>query len=185
MSHILIISSSIRKGRKSHRVALFLKNFIEKTGQGTADIADLEAYDFPLFEERLRFTENPSESVLELSGRIKSADGVIIVTPEYNGGYPASLKNVIDFYYDEWHHKPVAISTVSDGVFGGSQVITSLQFILWKMKAITVTAMFPVPKVGESLSEDGTPADPQAFEKRASVFINELFWYIGLLQNKP
>ncbi len=179
-SHILIISSSIRTGRKSHRVGLFLKNFIEKSGKGTADIADLNLYDFPLFEERLRLLENPPAAVLELSNRIKSASGIIIVTPEYNGGYPASLKNVIDLYYDEWQHKPVAISTVSDGVFGGSQVITALQFVLWKMKAMTVTAMFPVPKVGESFSEDGTPADAEGTEKRAAGFIKELFWYIGL-----
>lgn len=185
MSHILIISSSIRKGRKSHRVALFLKNFIENSGQGTADIADLDEYRFPLFEERLKFLENPPAAVTELSARIRSADGVIIVTPEYNGGYPASLKNVIDLYYDEWYHKPIAIATVSDGVFGGSQVITSLQFVLWKMKAITVTAMFPVPKVGEAFSEDGKPTDPQGTEKRALGFINELFWYIRLAQNKP
>ena len=161
MPHILIISSSIRKGRKSHRVALFLKHFIEKSGRGTADIADLDQYNFPLFEERLRFTKNPSAEVLELSGRIKAAAGVIIVTPEYNGGYPASLKNIVDLYYDEWQHKPVAISTVSDGVFGGTQVITSLQFSLWKMKAMTVTAMFPVPKVEEAFSEDGIPTDSE------------------------
>ena len=183
-AHILIISTSIRKGRKSHRVALFFKRFIESSGQGTADIADLDQYHFPLFEERLKFLENPPAAVLELSARIKAASGVIIVTPEYNGGYPASLKNVIDLFYDEWHHKPVAISTVSDGVFGGSQVITSLQFLLWKMKAITVTAMFPVPKVGESFSEDGIPSDQEGTEKRAGGFLKELLWYVELLKQK-
>ena len=182
MSHILILSTSIRKGRKSHRVALFFKKFIESSGQGTAHIADLDQYHFPLFEERLKFLENPPAAVLELSARIKAASGVLIVTPEYNGGYPASLKNVIDLYYDEWYHKPIAISTVSDGVFGGSQVITSLQFLLWKMKAMTVTAMFPVPKVCESFSEDGVPTDPAGTEKRAGAFVKELFWYIGLVR---
>jgi NADPH-dependent FMN reductase len=53
-------------------------------------------------------------------------------TPEYNGGYPASLKNVIDLLDYEWHRKPVVISTVTSGAFGASQVLISLQFILWK-----------------------------------------------------
>ena len=103
-----------------------------------------------------------------------SADGVIIITPEYNGGYPASLKNVVDLLTDEWRRKPVAICTVSDGPFGGTQVITSLQFTLWKMGALTVPAMFPVPKAGDSFSEEGIPSDPEATGKRTARFTGEL-----------
>jgi NAD(P)H-dependent FMN reductase len=103
---------------------------------------------------------------------------VIIVTPEYNGGYPASLKNVIDLLYAEWQRKPVAISTVSDGIFGGTQVITSLQFSLWKIKAWTVSAMFPVPNVIDAFDENGNPANKEAVDKRATIFINELLWCI-------
>ena len=78
--------------------------------------------------------------------------------------------------YDEWYHKPVAISTVSDGSFGGTQVITSLQFTLWKMKAWTVPAMFPVAKVRESFDENGLATDPSAIDKRTAAFLKELFW---------
>lgn len=120
----------------------------------------------------------PLHKWLILLKKIKAADGVIIVTPEYNGGYPASLKNVVDLLYDEWHRKPVAISTVSDGIFGGTQVITSLQFSLWKIKAWTVPSMFPVPKVSEAFDENGNPADKAATDKRAAGFINELLWCI-------
>ena len=70
----------------------------------------------------------------------------------------------------EWHHKPIAISTVSDGVFGGSQVITSIQFSLWKIRAWTVTAMFPVPKVVDTFDENGVPKDKEAMDKRAAGF---------------
>ena len=176
MPHINIISSSVRTGRNSHRVALYLKNYLEEKKLATVDILDLNAYNFPLFEERLRLQKTPAANVLEFAEKIKASDGVIIVTPEYNGGYPASLKNVVDLLYDEWHRKPIAISTVSDGVFGGSQVITSLQFSLWKMRAWTVPAMFPVPKVSDTFDENGIPADKAATEKRATGFINELLW---------
>lgn len=178
MPHINIISSSVRTGRNSHRVAIYLKNYLQENNLATADILDLNAYNFPLFEERLRLQKTPAANVLEFAEKIKACDGVIIVTPEYNGGYPASLKNVVDLLYDEWHRKPIAISTVSDGVFGGSQVITSLQFSLWKMRAWTVPAMFPVPSVSKTFDESGTPSDKAATDKRATGFINELLWCI-------
>jgi len=103
---------------------------------------------------------------------------VIIVTPEYNGGYPASLKNVIDLLYDEWYKKPIAISTVSEGNFAGMQVITSLQFSLWKIGAWTVPAMFPVANVDKSFDEKGAPTEKEATEKKAANFIKEILWCI-------
>lgn len=178
MPHISIMSSSVRTGRNSHRVALYFKKYLEENKLATVEILDLHAYNFPLFDERLRFQKTPLPSVLEFAKKIKSSEGVLIVTPEYNGGYPASLKNVVDLLYDEWHRKPIAISTVSDGIFGGTQVITSLQFSLWKIRAWTVPAMFPVPKVHDTFDEKGNPADKPATDKRASTFINELLWCI-------
>ncbi len=178
MKTIAIISSSVRRGRNSHRVALYFRNYIEENNLAKAEIVDLEEYDFPLFDERLRLQKNPSPGAISFAATIRDADGVIIVTPEYNGGYPASLKNVVDLLYDEWRRKPVAISTVSEGPFGGTQVITSMQFSLWKIGAWTVPAMFPVPKVTDSFDETGVPADKAAADKRAAKFISELMWCI-------
>lgn len=180
MPHIAVISSSVRRGRQSHRVALYFRNYLEQNNLATAEVLDLAAYNFPIFNERLKYQEDPSALALEFAEKIKKADGVIIVTPEYNGGYPASLKNAIDLLYDEWKRKPVAISTVSAGAFGGTQVITSLQFSLWKIQAWTVPAMFPVPKVQDVFSESGIPADPKSTDKRAKAFIDELLGCIKL-----
>lgn len=178
MPQIAIISSSVRTGRASHRVALYFKNYLETNKLATVDILDLNEYQFPVFNERLKFQKDPSKEMLDFAGKIKQADGVIMVTPEYNGGYPASLKNVVDLLYDEWYRKPIAISTVSAGAFGGTQVITSLQFTLWKIGAWTVPAMFPVPKVQDAFDENGGPADQPATDKRAARFINELLWCV-------
>lgn len=178
MAHIAIISSSIRIGRASSRVATYFKNLIEATSPDSVEILDLHEYKFPLFEERLKFLKDPSEKILSFADKIKKADGIIIVTPEYNGGYPASLKNVIDLLYSEWYHKPVAISTISDGSFGGTQVITSLQFTLWKMKAWTVPAMFPVPNVSKTFDEQGNAIQKEETDKRAAGFLKELNWCI-------
>jgi len=178
MKHIVIISSSVRTGAKSPRVAQYFKKYIEEKQLATAEIADLAAYNFPVFNERLRFQQDPAPKVLEFAGKIKKADGILIVTPEYNGGIPASLKNVTDLLYDEWKHKPIAISMVSNGIFGGTQVITSLLFTLWKIGATMVPAMFPVPTIEKTFDEQGVPLDPEAINKRADVFLNELIWYM-------
>lgn len=174
MKKIAILSSSIREGRKSHNVALYFKNYIETNKLAETEILDLKEYNFCLFEERLKYMKVVDDAVSEFASKIANADGIIIVSPEYNGGYPASLKNVIDLLIREWQGKPVAISTVSNGSFGGSQVLTSLQFVLWKIGARVVTAMFPVPHVEKSFDEKGTPADSELQEKRAERFIKEL-----------
>ena len=177
MPHIAIISASVRTGRKSHRVSLYFENFLVQQNLASAEILDLHVCQFPVFTERLQHLPSPSPDVLEFAEKIRKADGVIIVTPEYNGGYPASIKNAIDLLYEEWHHKPIAIATVSDGIFGGSQVIMSLLFTLWKMHAWVIPAMFPVPNVEANFSETGHPAK-KTTDDRARIFIDEFLWCI-------
>ncbi len=178
MYNISIISSSVRSERKSHRVALFFKKYLEDNKLAETEILDLSMYAFPLFDEILSKQKAPLKGAIDFSEKVNSADGIILVTPEYNGGYPASLKNATDLLDNEWYHKPVAISTVSNGHFGGSQVITSIQFSLWKMKAWTVPAMFPVPYIDKAFDENGKMKNDPMMEKRASKFIDELFWCI-------
>ena len=177
MHNILIISSSVRTGRKSNRIATYFQRFIQEKQLANVTMADLDEYNFPIFEERLKFLSDPPANLLEYAEKVKKADAVLIVTPEYNGGYPASIKNAIDVLIDEWHRKPVAISTVSAGPFGGMQVITSLQFSLWKIRALTVPAMFPVPSVEKNYDEAGVPADKEGTDKRAAAFLSELIWW--------
>lgn len=175
--HIAIISASVRTGRNSHRVARYFENYLVKQNLATTEILDLNIYQFPLFNERLKYQPSPSPDVIDFAEKIKKADGVMIVTPEYNGGYPASIKNVTDLLYDEWFRKPIAISTVSEGSFGGTQVITSLLFTLWKMHAWVIPAQFPVPKVEASFSPEGQPLLKNT-DERARIFLEEFFWCI-------
>ncbi len=184
-SKIAIISSSVREERSSHRVALYFKQYLEEQKIASVEILDLDSYQFPIFTERLHLQKNPLASAIDFAERIAAADGVLIVTPEYNGGYPASLKNVVDLLYNEWYHKPIAISTVSSGTFGGSQVFTSLQFTLWKIRAFTVPATFPVSKVDESFDELGQPSDKMRTDKRAESFIKEFLWCMEARNKMP
>lgn len=178
MPHIAIISASIRPDRKSHRVALYFEKFLADRELATTEILDLREYNFPIFDETLKKQKNPDAKTLEFANKIDAAHGVIIVTPEYNGGIPASLKNAIDLLYDEWRHKPTGIVTASNGPFAGSQCLVSLQFTLWKMKVWTITEIFSVPNVQNTYNEKGVPKDKEATEKLSKIFIKELMWCV-------
>ena len=172
MLNIAVISPSVRKGRNSHRVALYFDNLMKELNLANPEILDLFEYNFPLFNERLKHQESPSPGAIEFADKIRSSDGVIIISPEYNGGVPASLKNAVDLLTDEWKNKPVAFVTVSDGNFAGTQAIISLQFSLWKLGADTVPGPLRIPNIISAFIDSGIPADKPAMDKRASAFVN-------------
>lgn len=171
---IQIISSSIRNGRQSHHVALFLQKFLIDQDNTSANIIDLKERNYPLFEERLKFLENKPEGAKKFSDEIKEADAVIIVVPEYNGGYPASLKNVIDLIYDEWQQKPVVLAPVSDGDMAGAQVAQQLEFILYKIGVNVLKARFHVANVKDNFDENGLKNKADFFTKNATSMLDAI-----------
>jgi NAD(P)H-dependent FMN reductase len=176
MFHIAIISGSVRIERRSHHVAKYFQNYISENKLASSEILDLKEFNFPIFEERLSKTDKPTPSQKLFSEKIKSADAVIIVFPEYNGGYSASIKNAIDLLYPEWYHKPVSLVCVSDGNFGGMNALTLLQTVLLKVKAVP-TSYFPVPRVQDNFDENGNAIDKEKSDKRATVLLKELLWF--------
>ena len=104
--------------------------YITLNNLGDAELKDLDEYDLPTFKERIRLLKQPGEKLLDFAAKIKSANGIIQITPAYNGDYQASLKNATDVLYDEWKRKPIAISTFFAGQFAGMNVITSIEYSL-------------------------------------------------------
>ncbi len=78
----------------------------------------------------------------------------------------------------EWHHKPVAVVTVSNGNFGGVNANALLQNVLLKIKAIPITANFPTPNVHDNYDDKGVPVNKEKTDERARVFLEELIWFI-------
>jgi NAD(P)H-dependent FMN reductase len=176
MLKIKIISGSVRTGRQSHHVALYFQNYITENKLGEAELLDLAEFNFPVLEERLSMMPSPHPSYVLFSEKIKAADIVIVVFPEYNGGYSASIKNAIDLLYSEWHHKPVGLACVSSGGFGGVNAMSLLQTVFLKIKAVPA-ATFPVPLVQNNFDEKGNAISKEATDKRAAAFIKELSWF--------
>lgn len=170
---IAIISSSVRDGRLSHRVALFVERYLGENGFET-DVLDLRQFNFPLFAERYAMQKSPSVAVEEFTRRFNAADAVWIVSPIYNSSYPASLKNVVDLYFKEWQRKPVALSVVSGGGVAPLTAVEKLQSLLYKMGARVATAPHTVINVGADFSENGVPTDPTTAEKFIAPAIKEL-----------
>ncbi|MBA2250188.1 MAG: NAD(P)H-dependent oxidoreductase [Chitinophagaceae bacterium] len=177
MFHIAIVSCSVRIGRESHKVAKYFEKYITENNLASTEILDLKVYNFPVEEERLMYATTLTPEAKQFSEKIIAANAVIFVTPEYNGGYPASTKNAIDLLVKEWYHKPIGIATVSSGNFGGVNCMALLQTIFLKIKAVPVTATFPVPMVQDNFNEEGEPKDKPGTDKRAAAFIKELLWF--------
>jgi NAD(P)H-dependent FMN reductase len=180
MYQISIISSSVRTERKSHNVALYLEKYIVDNNLAKVTLLDLKKFDFPIFEERLKFQKTPSLEALEFKDKILMSDGIIIVSPEYNGSIPASLKNVIDLLYEEWQNKTIAFSTVSSGDLGGLQALTHLEFVFKKIGASVDAVNFSISKVQDQYDDFGFAIDKKKTDELAKIFIDE---FIKCIQN--
>lgn len=176
MFYIPVILGCTRRGRQSHKVAKFVVARMEQREPIETELLDLDEYDFPIMEERLRFRDDPPPHLEEFAAKIKRADGLVIVTPEYNNGYPGVLKNALDYLLPEYHRKPIAIVTVSAGGFGGLNCLAQLRLVTLGMGAFPIPASLPISRVQDSFNEDGSPTD-QSYEKRVEPFIDEVLWF--------
>jgi NAD(P)H-dependent FMN reductase len=176
MFYIPIILGSTRRGRQSPKVARFIEDRLKKTDRAETEILDLLEYNFPMMDERLSRRDDPPARLREFADKIARADSIVIVTPEYNNGYPGVLKNALDYLSPEYKRKPVAIVTVSGGGFGGIYCLAQLRLVVFGMGAFPIPASLPVSRVQETFADDGTPKDP-SYEKRAESFIAEVLWF--------
>ena len=182
MFYIPIICGSTRRDRQSIKVARFvLKKTQARQGVET-ELLDLQDYHFPIMEERLHRRDDPPPRLKEFGEKIGRADAVIIVTPEYNNGYPGVLKNALDYLLPEYERKPIGIVTVSAGGFGGINCLAQLRLVAIGMGAVPVPESLPISRVHDSFKDDGT-YDP-AYDKRAETFLDEVLWFAEAIADK-
>lgn len=174
--YVPVILGSTRRGRQSAKVARFVVDRMARSEGLETEILDLAEYDFPMLEERLRFRDDPPPHLLDFASKITRADAVVIVTPEYNNGYPGVLKNALDYLQQEYRRKPIGIVTVSAGGFGGINCLAQLRLVTLGMGAFPIPASLPISKVHESFDDDGNPHEA-LIEKRAQSFIAEVIWF--------
>jgi NAD(P)H-dependent FMN reductase len=106
---------------------------------------------------------------------IINADGLVIVTPEYNHGYPGVLKSVLDLLLKEYIHKAVALVSVSAGPWGGLRVCEALLPVVRELGLTVTFTDLQFPAIGSKFDDSGNLIDP-AYEKRVKAFLDELVW---------
>jgi NAD(P)H-dependent FMN reductase len=179
MFRIAVILGSIRRNRESCKVATFAMESLCALGV-QAELIDLKDANLPMMEERLRFRNDAPASVAEFSSKISKADSVVIVTPEYNSGYPGVLKNALDYLKPEYKRKPFGIITVSAAETGGILCLTALRQMILHLGGVPIPAALLVAQVQEVMGSDGQPAS-EALRQRAKVFFEELLWFTEAL----
>src|SRR5436190_1888192 len=183
MLSLPLIVGSTRRDRQSIKVAKYVFSRLQATPGVQTELLDLLELDFPIMEERLRFRDDPPPGLVEFARKIELADGIVIVTPEYNHGYPGVLKNALDYLLPEYERKPIGIVTVSAGGYGGINCLAQLRLVTLGMGAFPIPENLAVSRVQDSFKEDGTPNDP-SYEKRAAGFLDEILWFTEAIADR-
>lgn len=156
---IQIIIGSTRPGRVGPQIANWMVDNLPKSNDAVYEIIDISAWNLPMYDEPIHPSMNQYkyDHTKAWSQKIKEATAFIFLTPEYNAGYPASIKNAIDFLYHEWREKPVMIA--SYGVGGGPTASAQLRQVAERLKMLPVDTS-PAFTIGADMrGEDGQIKD--------------------------
>ena len=140
MLKIGIIVGSTRPGRKATAVAEWVYEILKTREDAEFEIVDIDEYRLPLLDEPIPPSLNrySQEHTKTWSAKIDSLDAYIFVTPEYNHGTSAALKNAIDYLFIEWNNK--AAGFVSYGGAGGVRAVENLRLVMGELKVASVRA---------------------------------------------
>lgn len=156
-----VIVGSTREGRLGERVAKWVVGEAEKQEGWEVELLDLKELNLPLYHEALQPAElqknYPDEAVKSWSQKIEQKEAFIFITPEYNHGLPASLKNAIDWLYPEWNDKAAALVSYSNGNGGGIRALEQLRQTLAHVGVATVQQETTIARAQDHFSPKGEP----------------------------
>lgn len=175
MSTLKVIIASTRPGRVGRPVGeWFARAAREHGGFDQVEILDLAEINLPLLDEpshpRLRRYTQPH--TMAWSAAVEEGDAFVIVSPEYNFSFPASIKNALDYLWGEWSYKPVGLVTYG-GISGGMRSANALRPVLSVLKMVPVTEAVTIPMVSEQIVEGEFLAN-QVNESSATMMLDEL-----------
>ena len=182
---LVIVVGSVRDGRFGPVAASWTADQAAKHGGFAVDVLDLADFDIPL--------ELPAASpkyagdayprpagMAALTAALADADAFILVTPEYNHSYPASLKAAIDWHFSQWTAKPVAFVSYG-GAAGGRHAVLHLENVLTELHAVTIRDGLAFPNYFTAW-QDGRPLDPGA-PGHVKTLLDQLAWWAGALRS--
>lgn len=175
MPKLLVVLGSTRPGRAALPIGRWFAAAAEAHGGFDVEIADLAELDLPLLDEphhpRLRrYTQDHTRA---WSAIVDGADAVVFVTPEYNYGYPAALKNAIDFLHEEWRDKPVGFVSYG-GIAAGTRAVQQLKQVVTTLRMTPVFDAVNIPFHARLIGEDGAFHAEPATQDAATAMLDEL-----------
>jgi len=172
---IPIILGTARRGRQSENVARFVFEQTNKRADVETELIDVCKLPMKL-DDAGEQMKDPT-----FSATIQRCDGLIIVTPEYNHGYPGLLKHALDMNLEEYIHKAVGICGVSAGPVGGAREIEGLLPVMRELGLVTIFWDVNFGNVQKLFDEQGNLLD-ESYVRRLDKFLNELIWMARVLR---
>lgn len=182
--HLAIIIGSVREGRFGPVAGSWIAEQAEQYGAFDIDIIDLAEIGVPLAlpaaPPKFAGDNYPRPAgMAPLTNALERADAIIIVTPEYNHSYPASVKAAIDWHFTQWEAKPVAFVSYG-GLAGGRHAVLHLENVLTELHAVTIRDGVAFPNYFTAW-EDGRPLDPAA-PGHVTALLDHLTWWAKTLR---
>jgi NAD(P)H-dependent FMN reductase len=175
--HVAVIVASTREGRFAETVADWFLDLAARRLDIWIDPIDLARTHLPtrLPPRHPRGGDYPEE-VQPFAERIGRADGFIVITPEYNHGYPGALKNALDLVNGEWRAKPIAFVSYG-GVSGGVRAVEQLRQVVVELHMVPMRDSVVLPLARQTFGEDG-PADPDGLiQDSVAMMFDRLVWW--------
>jgi NAD(P)H-dependent FMN reductase len=179
---LVVIIGSTRAGRFGPTVAEWFAGEAGTRHDMKTDLIDLAEAALPDVLPAGDATDVP-RAVAELTPWLAGADAFVVVTPEYNHSFPASLKNAIDWFFDEWQAKPVGYVSYG-GVAGGLRAVEHLRAVFNELHAVSVRTSVTFPDYENRFGDDGRPLDAEQYRRSAHAMLDELAWWTEALRHQ-
>ena len=180
-----VVLASVREGRRGEALARWIHGLLAERPGVAAELLDLRDWPLPPYAHRdspgvAERSFAPGSLERRWAEKIASLDGFLVVTPEYNHGYPGQLKDALDALYGPWNHKAVAF--VSYGGFAaGSRAVEQLRLVAIELRMAPARDEVNVKLPGYAADEQGRPTDP-LYGKKATAAIDDLLWWSRVLK---
>jgi NAD(P)H-dependent FMN reductase len=182
---IQVIVGTTRDGRFSERVAAWVAGHLRDRMKADVEVVDLRDHPLPFFDApppAKAPRDYATGEVAALGRTLDRADGFVIVTGEYNHGYPAVLKNAMDWTFAEWNRKPVAF--VSWGNVGGARAIEQLRQVAVELEMAPLRhAVHILADTMIAARQDDRPAVFAPLEPKLTLLADDLLWWTTALHN--
>ena len=181
---LAVILGSVREGRFGPVVAQWFLGQAEQHSAFNVTLVDLAETPLPLVLPPVPpAMADPDDRLPEMAATtaaLESADAIVVVTPEYNHSFPASIKCLIDWHFTEWRAKPIGFVSYG-GQGGGLRAIEQLRLVFAEMHAVTVRDTVSFASFWELFGPDGELLAPEGPNGAAKVLLDQLTWWAAAL----